>query len=434
MFNRGFSYERVIGMSIIIGLNLLIGALFFMCYFYQILYVPVSLLRRQKPHRITRKHRYAVLISARNEEIVIRQLIDSIHQQTYDRRLITVFVIADNCTDQTARIAREAGAVVYERFNQDLVGKGYALDELLRRIRMDYSADAFDGYFVFDADNVLSETYIEEMNKTFCDGYRIITSYRNSKNYGDNWISAGYALWFLREAKYLNNSRMLLGGSCAVSGTGFLFSREILEENGGWPFHLLTEDIEFTVHSVVKGEKIGYCPDAVLFDEQPTSFRQSWNQRLRWAKGFLQVFHRYGGTLIKKALRGDLAAFDLTMTVMPAMPLTFLSMLLNLATCLTGLLSGDPLLTKTGSLLLLNSFGSMYITVFLLGLLTLITEWKQIHTPVARRILFLFTFPLFQLTYLPISFVALYRKVVWSPIVHTEAKTVAEICSTQHIA
>lgn len=114
------------------------------------------------------------------------------------------------------------------------------------------------------------------MNETFSDGYRIITSYRNSKNYGDNWISAGYALWFLREAKYLNNARYLLGTSCAVSGTGFMFSREILKSCGGWPFHLLVEDIEFTIHNIVSGEKVGYCPRAVLYDEQPTKFSQSW--------------------------------------------------------------------------------------------------------------------------------------------------------------
>ena len=63
----------------------------------------------------------------------------------------------------------------------------------------------------------------------FSDGYQIVTSYRNSKNYGDNWISAGYALWFLRESRYLNHARFLLGTSCAVSGTGFLFSRRVLE-------------------------------------------------------------------------------------------------------------------------------------------------------------------------------------------------------------
>ena len=75
---------------------------------------------------------------------------------------------------------------------------------MLGKIAADYPKDRFDGFFVFDADNVLSPNYITEMNKTFSQGYETITSYRNSKNYGDNWITAGYALWFLRESKFLN--------------------------------------------------------------------------------------------------------------------------------------------------------------------------------------------------------------------------------------
>ena len=122
------------------------------------------------------------------------------------------------------------------------------------------------------------------MNVTFSQGYDIITCYRNSKNYGDNWISAGYGLWFLRESRYLNLARMRLGSSCGVSGTGFLFSAAVLAlQGGGWPFHLLTEDIEFTIDHVVRGVRIGYCPEAIVYDEQPVSFRQSWAQRLRWS-------------------------------------------------------------------------------------------------------------------------------------------------------
>lgn len=105
------------------------------------------------------------------------------------------------------------------------------------------------------------------MNKTFGLGFEAITSYRNSKNYGTNWISAGYSLWFLREAKYLNNARLELNTSCAISGTGFLLSRKLVEENGGWKHHLLTEDVEFSVDSVIQGKKIGYCSTAMLYDE-----------------------------------------------------------------------------------------------------------------------------------------------------------------------
>ena len=77
-------------------------------------------------------------------------------------------------------------------------------------------------------------------------GNDAITSYRNTKNYGDNWISSGYGLWFLRESMYLNYARNKVGASAAISGTGFFFSNEVLKDIGGWPFHLLTEDIGVT--------------------------------------------------------------------------------------------------------------------------------------------------------------------------------------------
>ena len=215
--------------------NYIIAVVFFVCYAYQFLYIPVPwLLAKRKAAKTAAleatPHNYAVLICARNESAVIADLIGSLRSQTYDQSLLHIFVLADNCTDDTSAIARSAGATVYERFNNVQVGKGYALQTLLGHLEQDYPA-GFDGYIVFDADNILDPGYIAAMNRTFSQGYDIVTSYRNSKNYGDNWISAGYALWFLRESRYLNHARSLLGTSCAVSGTGFLFSRAVLEED-----------------------------------------------------------------------------------------------------------------------------------------------------------------------------------------------------------
>ena len=278
-------------------INLAIMLAFFLCYSYQFFYIPVAWWKKDPPHRETVPHRIAVLIAARNEQAVIGNLIDSIKAQDYPAEYVDIFVVADNCTDLTGTVAGAHGATVYFRNNTAQVGKGYALQYLLRCIEDDYAP--FDGYLVLDADNILAPNYITEINKTFSDGYEIITSYRNSKNYGDNWISAGYALWFLRESRYLNGARCRLGTSCAVSGTGFLFSHRILEKCGGWHYFLLTEDIQFTIANVVRGEKVGYCPTAVLYDEQPTTFRQSWNQRLRWSKGFFQVDRHYLIPLLK---------------------------------------------------------------------------------------------------------------------------------------
>ena len=220
-------------MKVIPIINYILAALIFVCYSYQLIYMAVPFIKKKKPYEQSELHKYAVLIAARNEEAVIARLIESIHDQTYPSELVEIFVVADNCTDDTAARARAAGATVWERFDDRQVGKGYAIDFLLQKIGELYPENPFDGYFIFDADNLLDENYISEMNKSFSNGNRIITSYRNSKNYGKNWISAGTALWFLWESQYMNRSRMLLGTSCAVSGTGFLVHRDIIEKSGG---------------------------------------------------------------------------------------------------------------------------------------------------------------------------------------------------------
>ncbi|MBQ3573301.1 MAG: glycosyltransferase family 2 protein [Clostridia bacterium] len=414
-------------MKAIIFLNCVISIVFTLCYAYQFFYIFVGLLKKPTEYTAAKQHRFAVVVSARNESSVIGNLIRSIREQRYPSELVDIFVIADNCTDNTAEIAREAGAIVYERFNKEQVGKGYALDWMFNIIRTDYAEKAYEAYIIFDADNILDPNYIAEMNKVFDNGYRIITSYRNSKNYDGNWITAGYSLWFLREAKYLNNARMQLGTSCAISGTGFLVSAEVIKDNNGWIHHLLTEDIEFTIDSVIKGEKIGYCANAVLYDEQPTQFRQSYTQRLRWAKGFYQVFANYGSKLFKGIFKGNFACFDMLMTIMPAMLLTLLSIAINIVAIPVGIITHSPelpVLIKT----LLQTIGNFYCMFLLLGAITTITEWGQIHCSKVKRVLYLFTFPIFMLTYVPIAIVALFKKVEWKPITHTVSKSLSEIC------
>ena len=391
-------------------LNAVLAAVFLLCYAYQFAYIPVALLKKRPALPEAAPHRFAVLIAARNEEAVIGDLLDSLHAQQYPADHLAVYVVADNCTDATADVARAHGAKVVERHDRSRIGKGFALSYLLRRIRKDY-----DAYLVFDADNLVAPDYMREMNKTFSAGYDIITSYRNSKNYGDNWISAGYGLWFLREAQYLNRPRALLGVSCGVSGTGFLFSHRILEQCGGWNFFCLTEDIEFTAHNIVHGEKIGYCPTAVFYDEQPTSFRQSIRQRTRWVQGYLQVLRRYGSSLVRGSLQ-NFSCYDMLMNIAPAAILTWAGLLCNLGAIVLRLLGGVSPVTVLPDLgrLMLGLCG----TVLLLGAVTTATEWKRIRCPAGRKLLYILTFPLFMLTYLPATVAAIVCRPGWKPIEH----------------
>ena len=409
------------------ALNFLVGFLLFLCYSYQIFYTIVPFSIKQKRHRLPiKKGRIAILIAARNEEKVIGELLKSISEQDYDKDYLRTVVIADNCTDNTAAIARANGATVFERFDKENIGKGYALDFAIDKLRKSGELDQIDGIIVLDADNVLTKNYISEMNKTYSDGYESFTSYRNSKNYGDNWISAGYGLWYIRESKFLHYARMLLNSSCAISGTGFFVSKKLLDKFNGWKFYLLTEDIEFSIFAIINGVKIGCCIDAELYDEQPITFKQSYKQRLRWSKGFFQVWKKHGRDLIKGIFKHrKFAFFDMTMNIMPAFILTVILLFTSISSIVFGIFGiGDPAPVIES---LLGYISFTYSIMFLMGLITVISEWKKIHTSNAKKIGYLFLFPIFMYTYIPISVIALCKKVAWEPIHHTRSRSLDEV-------
>lgn len=413
-------------LSVLQRINTIVGLLFLVFYSYQLLYVPVALWRRHKVVSDAPLRRYAVLISARNEETVLPQLIDSILRQDYPAEYLDIYVVADNCTDNTADAAREAGAIVYRRSDSLHVGKGYALNFLLSRIREERGDQYYDGYFVFDADNLLSSDYISRMNEVFGTEYPVVTSYRNSKNYGDNWISAGYGLWFLRDAAFLNEPRARLGLSAVVSGTGYVFSREIMLRCNGWPFHSLSEDTEFTVHCMLEGQKIGYCGEAELFDEQPTQLRQSVRQRMRWVRGNALVLLRKGGDLAKNITgKNGMSCLDLLLSMAPAIVLTVFGVAGGVLAAGLELLSGGDLLPMV--LGMAAGFAVPYLLLFAAGAVTTATQWKKLHTSSWKKILYTLTFPIFMATYVPITVLALFHKVEWKPIQHRAAISVQEL-------
>lgn len=392
-------------------------------FFYQVAYLFVPILVRKKRGKrgAAEEHTYAVLVAARNEEAVIAHLLDSIRNQKYPAEKITTFVIADNCTDATAQIARQAGAVVYERFNKEQVGKGYALNYLLSKIKEDYGWDAFDAYMVFDADNVLKTDYFRQMNRLCDDGYQAFTGYRNTKNFGSSWVAAGHGIWYLHDSCHLSQSRMRLGLACAVTGTGFGFTKELLEEMGGWNYFTLTEDIEFSTWCCVRGIRIGYCHDAVLFDEQPVKLIQSWRQRTRWAQGGIQVTLRYTKDYFKGLRKGGWigwSTFEAITLSLWGIGFAFLSGAMGF---LTGIMTGGVLGAVLGMVL---SVCGTYFSMVALAAWTLITEGKRIRASAWQKIKGMLCFPFYVLTWMPISALSLFRKFEWVPIEHTEAISV----------
>lgn len=419
-------------MTPIVIFNTIVGLVFSVCFLYQVVFFFIGLIRGQvKIPSAKKQHTYAFFIAAHNEEAVIANLVKSIKDQDYPSELIDVFVVADACTDNTAQAAREAGAIVYERNDLSRKGKSWVMDYGFDRILREYPGK-HEAFFIFDADNLLSRDYVTIMNDAFDQGYLALTSYRNSKNFGSSWISSAYATWFIREARYLNNARMICHTSCAVSGSGYLVSAKLIEGMKGWDFHTLTEDIQFSTFCAIHGVRIGYAP-AEFFDEQPVTLKASIKQRMRWTKGFYQVLFTYGRHMFKSIGKFHrFAAYDMLMVVGPAMLLTLMCLLVNVTFIAVGSLSHGFLATDAeiemaiGSVIMMLAY--MYGTFFVMGLFTTITEWKHIHCPQKWRIFTnLFTFPLFMFTYVPLTVAALFLKVDWVPTPHDVSVTLDEV-------
>lgn len=412
-------------LDVLKAVTTVLGLLIGLCYAYQILYlfVPFVVKKNLPQHNVP--HRYAILIAARNEELVLPHLLESIQKQTYPTQLITTYVIADNCTDNTAQVAEQGGAVVFSRFDTSKVGKGYALNYLLDKIEHTAGLDSYDAFLVFDADNLLSPDYIEKINALPSTGYDVFCGFRNSKNFGTNWVSAGHAVWYLHDSIHLNHSRMLLGVPCSVTGTGFGFTRQLLKACGGWRFFTLTEDVEFNTWCAIHGVRAGYCHDAVLFDEQPETLRQSWRQRTRWVQGGIQVSLRYGTELLRGICRGGKTGYACLEATSLSLWGYGVSAFCAMGSLMVTFLSAGWL--GFGKALLFALLGTVLIPTGI-GAMTIFTQWNRIRASTGQKMLGLFAFPLHALTYIPIAVSAVFRKFHWPPIEHKVAVSARELC------
>ena len=259
----------------------------------------IGLFRKEEKKNYTPKNKFALLIAAHNEEVVIGSLIESMLKLDYPKDMYDIFVIADNCTDDTAKISKSYGVNVCERFAKDKRGKGYALDWMFEKLfNMDKQ---YDAVAIFDADNLVHKNFLKEINSKLQDGYKVVQGYIDSKNPADSWISAAYSIAFWTQNRMFQLARANVGFSNQIGGTGFAIETSTLKKLG-WGATCLTEDLEFTCKLVLNGEKVGWAHDAIIYDEKPLKLMQSWTQRKRWMQGFTDVASRYFFKLIKKAI------------------------------------------------------------------------------------------------------------------------------------
>ncbi|HZK53470.1 MAG TPA: glycosyltransferase family 2 protein [Desulfosporosinus sp.] len=276
----------------------------FIIIFFTLYYFVLSmfgLYRKQEIKIIKPEKTFAIVVAAHNEETVIGPLLENLLLLDYPKEYFDVFVVADNCTDKTAIIARNVGAIVHRRFNTEKRGKGYALEWMFHRLfKMERQYDAIA---IFDADNLVKENFLFEMNSKLCQGHKIIQCYLDSKNPFDTWVTNTFSIAFWVTNRLMQLARYNTGFlSNLLGGTGMCISTDVLKEFG-WGATSLTEDLEFSMKALSHGIKTTWAHDAVVYDEKPLTFMQSWYQRKRWAQGQVDVAGRYFFPLIIKGIR-----------------------------------------------------------------------------------------------------------------------------------
>lgn len=379
---------------------------------------------KDKPLLENKNHRFMAIIPAHNEENVVENLINSLKKQDYPKELYDIYVIADNCTDKTAQIAKNAGAIVYERFDSMHKTKGAALNWFLaQKIEEDAPYDAF---CIFDADNVVDVNFIKNMNKKLCQGETVVQGYRDIKNPTDSWVTAGYAIFYWTMNRFYHLARYNIGLSPLINGTGFMVRFDQIKPEG-WNTKTLTEDIEFSLKQIIKGKKLGWARDAVVYDEQPVGFKQSWSQRSRWTVGHIQCMKEYTTKLaVAVKEHKTVMNFDGLLYIVGSIPIFVASIVLLLTNSLLYLGSGLSLMQ------LVESYARYVIPTFLLPIFTAMLIMKMEHKPIKPMVKGLICYPLFLGSWILINFKCLFkRETTWEKIEHVRSININEMAKIE---
>ena len=381
---------------------------------------------KDKPYLTNKKHKFMAIIPAHNEERVVSNLIESLKNQTYDKDLYDIYVIADNCTDNTANVARRAGAIVLERFDPAHKTKGYALQWLLKQ-KIEENAD-YDAFFVFDADNIVDKDFIINMNKKLCQGEDVVQGYRDIKNPTDNWITAGYALFYWTMHRLYHLARYNVGLSTLLNGTGFMVRFDVVKPDG-WQTETLTEDIEFSLKRIIKGKKLGWATDAIVYDEQPTSFKQSWSQRSRWTVGHMQCMKRYTGELFNSVKEHrSLVTFDGFLYIVGTTPMLVITMLVLFINC--AMYAAQSMTNLEFAINILRYL----VPTLLLPIGTAVVAMALDRKPIKPMLKGLLYYPLFMGTWVIINIKCLFkRETTWEKIEHVRDIKIAEVSEGEEV-
>ena len=354
---------------------------------------------------------FAVLIPARDESAVIEDLLISLENQSFEVKSKNIYVIVERIDDPTVAICKKHNANIIFRGNLNLKRKGYALKEAIEKI---IKIKKYDAYFIFDADNILDKDFFKEMSKTYEEGYDMAIGYRNIKN-KTNSIAISSGLIFTIINNLLNKNKSKHSLNCNASGTGFYISGDVINKLKTYPFTSLCEDYELSLYCTINNLTTYYNDKAVFYDEQPTNYKDYFNQRTRWVKGYFEARKKYIKELFSKLKfsNNNFASIYEAVIGIYDILLVLIGLILILINIL---LISHNLLTLIKNVLIL-----MLIIYFLLTLFTyfLLKIEKKLEIDTKLKIKTMLINPLMLFTYLPCLIkTIIVRDITWNKIKH----------------
>lgn len=262
--------------------------------------VPFQIVHDRRP-----SHRFIVAIPAHNEGSVIKATIERLRGLDYPAGMYSIHVVADHCSDETAAVACQAGAVVHERDAGPRSGKGAALSWLFQRV-LDNGCDAV---VIFDSDTQVAPDFLRVMDARLAQGDQVIQGQHIISNPKSGWFPALTAAMFLVDNRFQNLGRANLGWSAKHMGDSICFRAGVLRQTGS--IEGLTEDYQLRQRLLLRRVKIAYAPDAKGYGEAPRTWTQARAQRARWLRGTHDSSQRFArDLLVEGSKRRDTVLLD----------------------------------------------------------------------------------------------------------------------------
>lgn len=385
----------------------------------QLIYMLLFWVKKKVFPTSEKKGKVAFLIPAHNEEDVIFDTVKEIFdRQDYPKELIDVYVVCHNCTDSTVELVKKAGAtpLIYNENDPKKKFVAYALNygfDYILNLNKNY-----DFIIRLDADNHINKKFTSLMNDAFQSGVEFARPYESSINMTQNKFTKACGLYYTFDSRFSSRVRERFHIGAHINGPGTMISVETLKKVGGYNCHTISEDCEFMIKLQDKGIFGHFVEDAVVYEDLPSSFKDTYKRNIRIGSGSRNmIFGKLGKLFLKFFYKFKFSYLELFLTyffniicvlLCTWLPMFYIYDVIYLALCGNGIIETINTTAAQNMDLLYNTLIIMAVALGVLfmfcgifqGVLLVLLDYKKMGAKKRSELLDgAFLFPLFTVVY-----------------------------------